>query len=269
MKLFRRLYRLSLLILHVFLGAAVTLVMTRPNQPPGSKYDAISAWWRKRIANILGVSLHVHGRPVPGPVLIVANHISWLDIAVLGWIPRISFLSKAEVRHWPVLGWLAQRGGTLFIERGGHGSANRAVAQISRHLKEGRNILIFPEGTTSDGSHVQIFHPRLFAAAIQTETPIQPVALRYMRPEGQPRGTAHPSAPFIGDDTFGTHLWRMLGEPATRTEIEFLPPIEPKGRDRKTLARLAREQIARRIEAVEPPAQDYPASSTTHEIRTD
>lgn len=246
MRTARRIYRILLLVLHAALGAALALLLTRPRQPaPGPVFDAIAGWWRARIARILHVQVRVRGRPVEGSALLVANHVSWLDIPVLGWIPAISFLSKAEVRRWPLIGWLAARGGTLFIRRGARGEADNAAEQITWHLVRGRKVLLFPEGTTTDGSGVRAFHPRLFASAVLADVPIQPVALRYTLPQGQAHGTPHPSAPFIGDDTFPAHLWRVLGEASIVAEVEFLAPLRARGRDRKTLAREARECIAR------------------------
>jgi 1-acyl-sn-glycerol-3-phosphate acyltransferase len=241
----RRIYRVTLLLLHAALGIALTLLLTRPRQAaPGPVFDAIACWWRARIARILRLDLRVRGRPVDGPALLVANHVSWMDIPVLGWIPTISFLSKAEVRRWPVIGWLAARGGTLFIRRGERGGADTAAEQITWHLIRGRKVLLFPEGTTTDGGRVRAFHPRLFAAALLANVAVQPIALRYTRPQGQPHGTPHPSAPFIGDDTFPSHLWRVLGERRIVVELEFLAPINTQGRERKALAQAAQQQIA-------------------------
>lgn len=245
MRTARRLYRISLLLVHAALGALLTLLFTRPRQAaPGTLFDAIACWWRSRTARILHLHLHVQGRPIDGPALLVSNHISWLDIPTLGWIPRISFLSKSEVRDWPLIGWLSARGGTLFIRRGARDGADRAANQITWNLVRGRKVLLFPEGTTTDGSGVRAFHPRLFSTAILANVPIQPIALRYTLPEGQPHGTAHPSAPFINQDTFPSHLWRVLGERDIRVEIEFLDPIPTLNRERKGLAHDAYERIA-------------------------
>lgn len=242
----RRIYRIALLLLHAALGVVLTLLMTRPRQAaPGPVFDAIVCWWRARAARILHLELRVRGRPVDGPALLVANHISWMDIPVLGWIPTISFLSKAEVRRWPVIGWLAARGGTLFIRRGERKGADAAAEQITWHLVRGRKVVLFPEGTTTDGSGVRKFHPRLFSSAMLAGVPVQPIALRYTLPQGQARGTPHPSAPFIGDDTFPAHLWRVLGERRIVAEVEFLAPLIVRSHDRKTLAQSAQQQITR------------------------
>lgn len=249
MRTVRRLYRMVMLSLHLALGAALTLLLTRARQPaPGPVFDAIACWWRARIARIVGLRINVRGRPLDGPALLVANHISWLDIPVLGWIASISILSKSEVRGWPLIGWIAARSGTLFIRRGQRGSTNNAAERITWHLIRGRKVLLFPEGTTSDGSGVRTFHPRLFSAAVLAGVPIQPIALRYSVPGGQAPGTPHPSAPFIGEDTFSAHLWRVLGEPQIVVDVEFLPIIPIQGQDRKTLALSARKSIARVIE---------------------
>lgn len=245
MRIARRIYRIAQLLLHTALGVVLTLLLSRPDQPaPGPLMDAVAAWWRLRITRILKLQLHVRGRPLDGPVLLVSNHVSWLDIPVLGWISGLSFLSKAEVRDWPIIGWLAARGGTLFIRRGRRGAADNAAEQITWNLVRGRKVLLFPEGTTTDGSSVRTFLPRLFSPALLASVPVQPVALRYVLPQGQQPGMPHPSAPFIGDDTFPSHLWRILGERSIVVEIEFLAPLKTEGRDRKTLARIAQDRIA-------------------------
>ncbi len=179
MILLRRRYRLALLVLHVLIGAVLTLIFSHPHQTtPGTRFDAIVNWWQKRLAHILHLHITIHGHPINGSALWVANHISWIDIGVLGWPRGTDFLSNAEVRDWPLIGWMAARAGTLFICRRTRDSASQVLEPMVWHLKHGRRIILFPEGATSDGRTVRKFHPWLFATALLAQVPVQPVVER-------------------------------------------------------------------------------------------
>ncbi|MBO6812812.1 MULTISPECIES: lysophospholipid acyltransferase family protein [Marinobacter] len=169
----------------------------------------------------LGLDIHQHGSPSDDTVLLVSNHISWSDIPILGSLAPIRFLSKAEVGQWPVIGWLAQQAGTLFIRRGG-GQARRVRNQIIENLQAGENVLVYPEGTTSAGLTVLPFHGLLLKAAPESRTPVQPVTIAYRR-----NGRPDHLAPFIGDDEFHCHLLRMLREPSARVDVVFHAPVSP------------------------------------------
>jgi lyso-ornithine lipid O-acyltransferase len=201
----------------------------------------IVQWWHRRLCRIIRLQVEADGAPAPGPSLLVANHISWLDIPALGALQPMTFLSKSEVRDWPLVGWLSSVAGTLFIERGG-GHSSHVAGDIRSQLERGVSVLIFPEGTTTDGSEVRRFHPRLFAAAQDSQAPLQPVSLEYHHLAGRPA-----IAPFIGDDPFFGHMLRVLGEPGIRLKVSFHPPILVEGRDRRSLADEARERICRSL----------------------
>ncbi len=224
---------------HFLVGVVITALLVslrrlgvdKPALPP------IVQWWHRRACRLLGLELRVAGALLEGPALLVANHVSWLDIPVLGALQPMAFLSKSEVRAWPLLGWMAEFVGTLFIARGSHQSA-LIRDLIQRRLDAGEKVVFFPEGTTTDGSDVRRFHPRLFAAVQQTGARVQPVSLRYLPAPGR-----KPVAPFIGDDDLPSHLLRVLREPAIVVEIAFLRPLRPGDQDRKTLAQRARASI--------------------------
>lgn len=167
----------------------------------------------------LGLRIRQQGRPASGPVLLVSNHISWSDIPVLGGTVPLRFLSKAEVSRWPVIGWLAQQAGTLFIVRGS-GRAGEARREITSTLSGGQSVLIFPEGTTSAGLSVLPFHSRLLQAAPEAGVAIQGISIAYTR-----HGRPDHLAPFIGDDEFLSHLPRLLRQPAVDVTVRFHPPI--------------------------------------------
>lgn len=245
MKHLRRLLRIVLLLLHILVGALLTLVMARhpADGLPSTRFAAVKRAWFQALLRILGIRVRVKGTAAEGGILFVANHISWLDIPVIGSVLEASFLSKQEVRQWPVVGWLAARAGTLFIKRGGRNASNAAAEAMTWRLVRDAPVLIFPEGTTSTGESVLRFHPRLFGAATLAERPVQPIALRYPHVE-----QIHPTAPFVGDDKLLQHVWQLLAEREVEAEIRLLEPIGVEGADRKLIADQARDQIRAVVE---------------------
>lgn len=195
----------------------------------------------KRLVNALPFRVRVVGEMPKQPMLWVSNHVSWTDIPVLGMLAPLSFLSKAEVRTWPIAGWLAHKAGTLFIRRGG-GDSQLLRRQISQHLQQQCPLLIFPEGTTTDGRSLRTFHGRLLASAIDSEVPLQPVAVRYLR-DGKP----DPIAPFIGDDDLLSHLMRLFAQPCGEVQVQLLEPIASKGEERAALAFQAQQAVSRAL----------------------
>ncbi|ACO79921.1 Phospholipid/glycerol acyltransferase protein [Azotobacter vinelandii CA] len=192
-----------------------------------------------QLAAALPFRLSLHGKLPDRPMLWVSNHVSWTDIPLLGGLVPLSFLSKAEVRSWPLAGWLAHKAGTLFIRRGA-GDSGLVRNQLLRHLHNGHDLLIFPEGTTTDGRSLRGFHSRLLASAVESRVPVQPVAIRYLRD-----GATDPVAPFIGDDDLLSHLLRLLRSERSEVEIHLLPPLDSQGLSRTELGRQAHTAIAR------------------------
>jgi 1-acyl-sn-glycerol-3-phosphate acyltransferase len=226
-------------VLHITVGVAIAAAYrsTRPLLPARWTLQGVTRWWHHQLLAILGVRLRVLGQVAQAPVLMLANHVSWLDTPLLGSIVPVRFLSKAEVSGWPVIGLLATAAGTLYIRRGARGSAERATGRVTDALHRGARVLVFPEGTTSDGREVLHFHPRLLEAAIRAERPVQPVAIRYPHPLG-----VHPRVPFVGDDARLPHLLALLGEPRVEAHVHLLPPL-PAGLDRRALAARAEQAV--------------------------
>lgn len=194
-----------------------------------------------QLAAALPFRLSLHGQLPERPMLWVGNHVSWTDIPLLGGLVPLSFLSKSEVRSWPLAGWLAHKAGTLFIRRGA-GDSGLVRGQLLRHLQHGHDLLIFPEGTTTDGRSLRSFHSRLLASAVEAQVPVQPVAIRYLRD-----GAVDPVAPFIGDDDLLSHLLRLLRSECSEVEIHLLPPLDSQGLSRTELSRQAHTAIAERL----------------------
>ncbi len=195
-------------------------------------------WWTRMVCRVVGVRVRVIGTALKGPVLIVSNHISWLDIVVLHSTAAMSFVSKAEVARWPFIGYLARLSDTIFHERGSQNSASNASDAMSERFEQGGRIAIFPEGGIAPGDRVKHFHARMFKAAVEFDCPVQPVMLRYMR-----KGLRDPDITFAEGENFMTNALRLLGRPASVCEVEFLPGIQAADRPRKEIASEARDLI--------------------------
>lgn len=229
---------------HVMVGIFLLLVSNHRRVRSGAFGLAarVISWWHQRLLRILNVEVKEFGHRPSAPALLVANHISWLDVPVIGALVHTSFLSKYEVRQWPVLGWLAATAGTLFIKRGS-GQANSITVAIARHLNTGGLLTMFPEGTTTDGSDVRPFFPRLFGAALSTNAHVVPIGLRY-----HVNGQLDPIAPFIGDQTLLHNLLGVLKRKHNQVRITFCDPLNVRGMDRKGAAELARRAIRQALQ---------------------
>jgi 1-acyl-sn-glycerol-3-phosphate acyltransferase len=209
---------------------------------------AIVQRWSLQMLVQLGVELRVAGAAQPGAVLMVANHVSWLDIAALhAATPRARFVSKSDIAHWPLLGSLARAGGTLFIHRERKRDAMRVVHEVADALRQADAVAVFPEGTTGAGYGVLPFHANLLQAAITTGTVVQPVVLRYSEP-GLPVSVA---AQYTGKTTLIESLMRVCRARGLVVHVRFLPP-EPAGElDRRVLATRLQERIAAELQAID------------------
>ncbi|VVO36258.1 lysophospholipid acyltransferase family protein [Pseudomonas fluorescens] len=207
-----------------------------------------SRFFMARLGNALPFRVTVRGELPQQPMLWVSNHVSWTDIPLLGMLAPLSFLSKAEVRTWPVAGWLAAKAGSLFIRRGS-GDSQLIRKQMGRHLQQEHPLLMFPEGTTTDGRSLRTFHGRLLSAAIDADVALQPVAIRYLRD-----GQIDPLAPFIGDDDLLSHLMRLFANDQGEVEIHLLKPIACNGQERAALAFQAQQAVQKALfgEVVQP-----------------
>jgi len=216
---------------------------------------ALKQRWSGGLLEILGFRLDAALAGIEPGSLIVANHISWIDVFVINAARPVAFVSKAEVRQWPLIGWLAARTGTVFLRRGSRGHAKIVNAEIDALLNAGQDVAIFPEGTTTDGTCLLGFHGALLQPAVETGHPIQPLALRYELPDG--RQTLAPA--YVGDTSLGQCLAAIL---ATRQIVARLRPtsaLPTAGRERRELARAAHNAIALSLGL--PPASSRPGRS--------
>jgi 1-acyl-sn-glycerol-3-phosphate acyltransferase len=201
-----------------------------------------AAVWFRVFLPVIGVRVVEHGQLADRPALLAANHISWLDIAALGTRLGGGFVSKAEVARWPLVGWFATGTGTVYLSRGAH-KTQFTNDSLRARFQDRYSVAIFPEGTTTAHRLPHLFHSRLFAAAIDNDVVVQPVAIHYPPPQGDTGHEQHPVAPFINDIGFMEHLLGILASPGLTLELTYVAPIRPTGLDRRKLAELTRESI--------------------------
>ncbi len=205
--------------------------------------DARVQVWAMQLLRIWGIDLEVRGKPVTlGPALLVCNHISWLDILVIHATRHCRFVSKSELRDWPVLGTLATGGGTLYIERAQRKDAMRMVKDMAKSLREGDVLAVFPEGTTGDGIGMLPFHANLIQSAIEAEAPIQPLALQFVDAKTYEISMA---ARYIDDDTLLDSVWSTLNARGLKAVVNFGELQQSQERDRRTWAHDLREEVMR------------------------
>ena len=234
--LFRLTYRIPLLLLHLLISTPVTVLcqgsVGRSIRFAGLPLaEILSCWWSRVICMIFGIRRRLTGEFTPGAQLVVANHISWIDIALLHSFVAMGFVAKAEIDGWPLLGFLARAGGSLFHHRGRHDSASGVAAAMTARLRENRRVAIFPEGGILPGEGVKFFHARLFAATIEAQTQVQPVMLRYLRD-----GSRYDDITFLPDEHFLANFLRLLMQRRCTADVHVLPLLESEGRQRRQLA---------------------------------
>jgi 1-acyl-sn-glycerol-3-phosphate acyltransferase len=252
----RRFIRISLLLPHLAWGVTLAggiFPLVRPRQR-----DRIITAWSRQLLGILGVRPQVAALPtLTGGALLVCNHVSWLDIYLIHAARRVHFVSKAEVRGWPVAGWLAHKSGTLFIERGRRADTARVNAEMRALIQGGAQVAVFPEGTTSDGLGLRRFLPSLLQPAVELNCPTVPAALRYRTLDN-----AYSAAPaYIDEISLWQSLLQIVSEPGLIAELHFGEPILPTGH-RRDLAAQAEVATARLLGV-------DPASRTTTPPATD
>lgn len=241
----RLLYRVPWFVIHVLLGTPLTVICQAAvlkTIPVGSRTlgERMITWWSGMVCRIFGVERRVLGCVAPGPQLVAANHISWIDIPLLHSVAAIGFVAKAEIEEWPVVGWLGHLGDTVYHRRGSHDSASGVVSAMGARLATGGRVGIFPEGGILPGDGVKRFHARMFGAAISTGVPVQPVMLRYSR-----GGTRYDDITFRPNEHFLANFLRLMMQATCTAEIEFLSPIPSADKQRRQLAEEAEAAVRR------------------------
>ncbi len=240
----RYLWRVPLLLLHILLGIFCAFVAgTKPNavMTKGREPFAhrMTRWWSRRLLRIFGMRSVRVGQPLPDAVLFVANHTSWIDIVMMDSQRAVCFVAKSEIAGWPLIGWMAAAGGTIFHRRGNNHSLSAVMQVMVDRLRAGRSVGVFPEGGSGYNGVLKVFHARIFQAALDADVPVQPVALRFAR-----QGKRIIDAGFRVDESFVQNILRLLGEPPMDAEVHFLATVPATPDARRRMAELSRERIA-------------------------
>lgn len=234
------LFKLARALLHILSGF-FTILLVFPRLSPEQRQLRTQVW-SLAMLRCIRIQLIVKGNPaLNGPLLMVANHMSWLDITALHAARFCRFVSKADIKKWPFIGRLASGIGTLFIERESRRDAMRVVHHMTQSLRSGDVLGVFPEGTTSDGTGLLPFHANLVQAAIAAGAPIQPVALQFIDTTTGQRSTA---PCYVGDDTLAESVWRTLTTANIAVVINFGEPQFANGRDRRTWALALQQAVS-------------------------
>lgn len=248
----RWLVRGTLFLWHATVNLAVALALMGPWGRRTVLWGRpLSEWaltfWSNGTCRLFGIVPRWSGQLADGPVLVVSNHLSWADIQLMHCVGPVSFVAKAEIGDWPVFGFLANRGGTIYHKRGCHDSASSVFGQVLAHLEGGGRVAVFPEGGVLPGSHVHRFHARMFKVAQETQCAIQPAMVRYLSDRRR-----DDDAGFRDGEPFVPNLVRMMGRRSVVADLQFLEPFEPEG--------LPRKQLAARAEAAVREAYDAPVA---------
>jgi 1-acyl-sn-glycerol-3-phosphate acyltransferase len=224
---------------HVIRGVA-EISLLFPLLTPSARNRHVQAWARALLKR-LDVDLKIVGAPPrQGPLLLVSNHISWIDIVALHAACHCRFVAKADVRRWPLIGILATGGGTLYVERESRRDAMRMVDCMVQALGDGDILAIFPEGTTGDGESVLPFHANLIQAAILANSVVQPVAIQFVDAKS---GAPSPAVNYMGDQSLVSSIWRTLSAPDLCAVVSFGRLQRADGRDRRAWTRELRSEI--------------------------
>jgi 1-acyl-sn-glycerol-3-phosphate acyltransferase len=234
-----------------FARAFAILWFKFPRASREQKLSHIQAW-SIHVLEVMGVQLNV----APSSKLIwphttqllVANHVSWLDVLVIQALHPCVFVAKSEVRRWPLVGSLAQACGVVFVDRSSPSSARKMVDDVASALHHGYCVAGFPEGTSSEGHDVSLFHANLFEAAIHRDVEVLPMALRYT---DRKTGLLCLRAAFVGDIGFIASLHQVLTTPHLAVDVQIGKSLSPHGHSRRTLAHLSYRSVLSQLQTLQ------------------
>ena len=233
-----QLLRYFALVVLVFYGLLV-IVGLFPFLKHNRRWSIVSSWARGVVA-VLGVRVLIYGKPPEnGPFFTVCNHISWLDIPIVHSFLRVNFIAKADVRRWPIIGFLASRAGTVFIERRRVRDLKNVGKVLENLILSGESVFLFPEGTTSRGDDVLPFRSSLLQVAVNSNIAVLPVSIRYLTENH----TMNYKPAYVANDSFFDTLSRIVASPKTFVELRVLETVNPSNFNRRALATLLRERI--------------------------
>ena len=248
-KTLTRSYRISRIVIHTFIGLAIAaIVLPMLNKPHKL---AIIKWWCGGLLRAFHIKISTFGTLPPANtqgVMFVANHVSWSDIHALNSLIALRFIAKSDIKSWPIFGYLVTKANTLFIDRNKRQEAGRIVQITAESLIAGDNLCFFPEGTTSDGSGIEgkqvlPFKSSVLQAAIDANTRIWPVALRYVNADG----SINTQMAYAGDTRLIDSMSQIINQKNALVELHFLAPIQAIDYDRRGLTAAAYQAISAKL----------------------
>lgn len=235
-------------LIHAFARAFWIVWIRFPKASREQKLAFIQSW-SSHVLCIMGIDVCMDAatqQPTsPGPQLLVANHVSWLDVLIIQSLQPSVFVAKSEVRDWPLVGAIAQACGVIFVDRGSTSSARKMVDEVANALQHGYCVAGFPEGTSSEGREVSLFHANLFEAAIHRQVDVRPIALRYFN---KSTGQLCFKAAFVGDISFLGSLHQVLSARDIHVSVQTGKSLSPLGHSRRTLAHLSHRSVVTQLD---------------------
>ncbi|WP_051304562.1 lysophospholipid acyltransferase family protein [Chitinilyticum litopenaei] len=240
-------WRLARLLAHILRG--VLIANAGFERRDSHERQLVLRTWSQQLLGILGIRVELGAAPASLPdskgCLLLANHVSWLDIFAINTVCPSRFVAKSEIRDWPVLGKLVSKAGTLYIQRNSRAATASTKREIDHYLTRGESVAFFPEGTTSDGSGLKPFRGGLLQSALDQGVAIQPILLRYRAANGR----LSQAAAYIDDVSLLASLWRLACEPYTIVELHFLAPRSGLPATRKEMIRQLEEEMRLHLQA--------------------
>lgn len=228
-------YRICRILLHTLLGLAIAAFVW-PLIGKQARFD-FAKWWCKLLLHSFNIKVIAHGE-LPANVhstMFVANHVSWADIHALNSLISLRFIAKLEIKNWPIFGYLVKKSGTIFIDRTTRKDAARIVSIATEALKIGDNIGFFPEGATTDGTHLHPFKSSILQAAINANAMIWPVVIRYLNTDG----SINKAMAYAGEMTLGESMISVLKQKSPVVDLHFLSPISALESNRQAVSKAA------------------------------
>lgn len=238
------LFRISAVLLHIAVGVIVLATVWVFCEQ--ATRDKLTRWWCSGLLWRFNINVVIHGKP---PIesakkcMILANHVSWIDIHALNSILPLRFIAKSDINTWPVFGYLARKSGTIFINRNRRKDTARIVDTTANCLSHGSNVAFFPEGTTTDGTSIAHFKSSIVQAAINAKATIHPVAIRYSNPDG----SINPKLSYAGETTMAESMMHALKTKYPVVELHFLPTIDYNGGNRQDITQQAYDVIVKAL----------------------
>jgi 1-acyl-sn-glycerol-3-phosphate acyltransferase len=242
MSIIRFLLRFCGLILAFLVALPIVVIFLTITQNSQHKHKKnVVSTWSKIICFVCGVKLKKKGEVQNSPVMIVANHVSWLDIAVIHRFKLLGYVAKKEIENWMFIGRVAKSGESLFISRGDHSSRKNVLNGIIERFSQNRSIAVFPEGRAANGEKLGTFHRQLIHAAVESKTPVQAVAIKYIKKDG----SRNKEIPFKKGEKFIGNVLRILTLPTSTAELTFCEVIDTSNKTARETALISHDQVAK------------------------